>query len=145
NGNAPSAITLSAGQTVTCTFTNTKRGHIIVQQATNPSGDPQSFNFTTTGTGYAGFSLIGGGPHASGPLVPGRYSVAETVPACCPPRRSSDLNGNAPSAITLSAGQTVTCTFTNTKQAPLPPPPTVLARTIGFWMNWASCSSSSGR
>src|SRR5207249_4764096 len=43
NGNSTGAITLAAGQTLTCTFTNTQRGHIIVKKVTNPGGSSQSF------------------------------------------------------------------------------------------------------
>jgi len=42
--------------TVTATF-NAAPAHIIVDKVTSPSGDPQSFAFTTTGGLYAGFAL----------------------------------------------------------------------------------------
>src|SRR5207248_2429609 len=71
----PGSITLAAGQTVTCTFTNTQRAHIIVKKVTYPSGSSQSFDFTTTGTGYSGFSLTDGHQNDSGALKPGSYSV----------------------------------------------------------------------
>ena len=60
--NAPARIELDAGETITCTFTNTKRGHIIVDQVTNPSGDPQSFDFDASGGSYADFSLTDAAP-----------------------------------------------------------------------------------
>ena len=40
------AISLQPGETVTCTFTNTKRGTIIVEKQTSPDGATGSFTFT---------------------------------------------------------------------------------------------------
>ena len=68
----PSSIDLDAGETVTCTFTNTKRGHIIVDKVTNPSGDPQSFNFDASGGSYADFSLTDAAPANDQTLVAGQ-------------------------------------------------------------------------
>jgi uncharacterized cupredoxin-like copper-binding protein len=129
----PSAITLAAGKTVTCNFTNVQRGHIIVNKTTNPSPDPTdtSFAFATTGTGYSGFSLKNGGSNDSGALLPGNYSVAETVPAAwdqTPAASCSDgTTTYQPSAITLAAGKTVTCNFTNTGRGSI----NVVKNTVG--------------
>ena len=76
-----SSIDLAAGETVTCVFTNPlKRGAIIVQKQTNPDSDPQLFAFTRAMTSD-GFSLSDGQSNDSGALLPGTYSVSETVPA----------------------------------------------------------------
>jgi plastocyanin len=114
----PASIELDAGETVTCTFTNTKRGHIIVDKVTYPSGDPQSFNFTVTGTGYSNFTLTDAAAANDQTLMPGTYSVSESaVPgwdltsATC---SSSIGDTETPASIELDAGETVTCTFTNT-------------------------------
>src|SRR6185503_3117005 len=79
------SISPKEGQSITCTFTNEEdlnatRGKIIVDKVTNPSGDPTSFNFTST---YgSGFSLTdAAAPNNSGLIMPGNYSVSETVPA----------------------------------------------------------------
>src|SRR5437879_1618962 len=80
-GTATASITLAAGDTVTCTFTDTKRGQIVVDKVTSPSGDPTSFSFSTTGTGYAGFSLTDAATPNGQTLSPGAYSVSEVVPA----------------------------------------------------------------
>src|SRR5205085_4373845 len=45
DGSPIGAISLQANETVTCTFTNTKRGHIIVVKDANPNS-PQDFTFT---------------------------------------------------------------------------------------------------
>jgi|GEM_PF-2330158 len=115
----PGSIALTSGETVTCTFTNTQNGHIIVDKVTNPAGDTQSFAFTTTGTGYNGFNLTDAGTPNDQNLAAGTYSVAETpisgwnqTSATC----TSSLGGSEnPSGINLTAGETVTCTFNNTK------------------------------
>ena len=85
DGSAPGSIGLSAGETVTCTFTNTKRGKIIVDKVTVPSGDPQSFDFTSS-YGSGSFSLTDAAtPNDSGALLPAsengeNYSVTEDTP-----------------------------------------------------------------
>ncbi len=117
----PSSIDLDAGETVTCTFTNTKRGHIIVDKVTDPSGDPQSFNFTATGTGYNNFSLTDEATANDQTLSAGNYSVSETVPSgwdlTSSPCVSSIGDTETAAAIELDAGETVTCTFNNQKDA----------------------------
>ena len=117
----PNSINLDAGETVTCTFTNTKRGHIIVDKVTDPSGDPQSFNFDASGGSYADFSLTDAAPPNDQTLAPGNYSVSETVPAgwdkTSSPCVSSIGDTESAAAIELDAGETVTCTFNNQKDA----------------------------
>jgi uncharacterized repeat protein (TIGR01451 family) len=101
-----------------CVFTNTQRAKIIVNKVTNPAGDAQSFGFTTTGSGYLPFSLADGQSNDSGWLVPGNYSVAETVPAGWDLTNSvCDGVAYTPgSTIALDPGEIVNCTFTNTKR-----------------------------
>jgi hypothetical protein len=98
-------------------------GRIIVDKVTNPAGDPQSFGFTATGTGYTSFSLTDAAAPNDQALTPGTYGVSETVPVgwvqgttTC----SSSLGGNEnPASIGLTAGEVVTCTFNNTKNGRL--------------------------
>ncbi len=119
-GTGLSTIVLSAGENVVCTYTNTKRGRIIVDKVTNPLGDPQSFSFTTTGAGYTGFSLTDAAAPNNQELAAGAYSVAETIPSgwdltntsCV----SSILDTENAGALELDPGETITCTFTNTKR-----------------------------
>jgi hypothetical protein len=108
---------------VTCTFTNTKKGHIIVRKVT--VGGNGSFTFDTS---YGpDFNLSKGQQNDSGPLVPGTYSVAETgIPADWDLTSAVCDDGSAPGAIDLAAGETVTCTFTNT----LPPKLIVIKHVI---------------
>jgi uncharacterized repeat protein (TIGR01451 family) len=120
DGSSPGSIGLSPGETVTCTFTNAKRGRIVVDKVTVPAGDPQSFAFTLTGGPDAinqGFSLTHAAtPRDSGLVKPGTYSAGETVPAGWSMTAATCSDGSAPDAIDLGAGEIVTCTFTNTRQ-----------------------------
>jgi len=116
DGSAANAVALDAGETVTCTFTNTKQSRIIVQKQTNPDGDLQSFGFNASYDGD-GFSLTDGQQDDSGPLAPGTYSVSENVPAGWDLKSTVCSDGSPASAIALAAGETVTCVFTNEKDA----------------------------
>ncbi len=120
----PASISLQAGETVTCTFTNTlEQGHIIVNKVTDPSGDPQSFSFDATGTGYSDFALTDAAAPNDQTLAAGAYSVSETLPAgwvqtsatCV----SSIQDTETIASLELDAGETITCTFTNTKNGHL--------------------------
>ncbi|WP_412029775.1 SpaA isopeptide-forming pilin-related protein [Deinococcus yunweiensis] len=117
DGSPVTAIDLNAGETVTCTFTNTQRGHLIVDKITLPAGDPQSFAFTTTGSGYAGFSLTDTAAPNDQLLPPGVYGVTETVPTGWTQTAATCSDGSPLDAVTLSPGETVTCTVKNTKNA----------------------------
>ena len=48
DGSPIANISISAGETVTCTFTNRKRGQIVVVKDAQPN-DPQDFAFTAGG------------------------------------------------------------------------------------------------
>ncbi len=115
DGSDPGAISLQPGETVTCTFENTKRGYIIVDKVTDPAGDPQLFDFTPN---YADpFALADlSDPHMSGPLAHGTYAVSESVPAGWDLTSATCDDGSDPGAISLQPGETVTCTFENTKR-----------------------------
>jgi hypothetical protein len=110
------------GQTFSCTFTNTQRGHIVVYKHTDPAGDPQGFVFTPSYNGGATFTLHDGENNDSGALVPGSYSVSEAMPTgwLADPNHattcSDGTSSYAPSAIALGAGKTVTCHFYNQKK-----------------------------
>jgi len=113
---APTAtIHLQAGEQVTCTFTNTKRGTITVVKQTVPSGSTQKFDFSSNFMGN--FQLVDGGSKTSEPLVPGTaYSVSETSPAGWDLTGFVCSDGSSPSAINLAAGENVTCTATNVQR-----------------------------
>src|SRR5687768_10664712 len=116
------AINLQEGDNVICTFSNNQQqGNIIVDKVTVPGGDSQSFSFDASGGSYADFSLTDAAAPNNQVLSPGNYSVSETVPAgwnltssACV---SSISDTETPGTIELDAGETVTCTFTNEKDA----------------------------
>ncbi len=145
-----SDITLGIGQEATCTITNDDQpGKIIVIKNAKPANG--SFAFTTTGTGYSGFSLTGattgGGNQNTATLNAGTYTVKETsqlgwiltgiggstdpnTPYACTVTGSGGSSGagdlNTQSAtISLKNGDTVTCVFENTGLG--------VTRTQGFW------------
>lgn len=111
------SITLTTGSSKACTITNTKKGHIIIDKVTSPSADAQSFSFTAGGSGYSSFSLTDAATPNDQALVPGTYSIAETIPTGWYQTSATCSDGSLISAIDLSAGETVTCTFTNVKYA----------------------------
>jgi hypothetical protein len=118
DGSPPDRIDLGAGETVTCTFTNQRRGTILVDVVTNPSGSAQAFEFSPS---YgADFTLTdAGAPNSSGSLVPGIYRVDEVnIPSGWDLTGASCSDGSPPARINLAPGETITCTFTNTQQVP---------------------------
>src|ERR671924_1710059 len=123
DGSPVSNINVSPGETVTCTFTDRKRGSIIVKKVTNPSPDPSdtSFSFTAGGgLSPSSFSLKNGQQQTFSNVVPGSgYSAAETVPSGWNLTSATCDDGSPVTNIDVGAGETVTCTFTNTaNQAP---------------------------
>ena len=89
-------------------------GNIVVVKHTDPDGDPQEFSFTTDYTDP--FSLSDGEQNDSGDLAAGTYSVSESVPEGWELTSATCDDGSDPSEIGLDDGETVICTFNNTKQ-----------------------------
>jgi hypothetical protein len=121
DGSAPSAVGLDAGESVTCTFSYVKRGHVRIDVVTTPSGDPQTFGFALTGgpsAFNASFSLAdASAPYDSGAIMPGTYAATPSAALPDWDLVSATCNdGSAPAAIGLGAGETVTCTFTYVKR-----------------------------
>ncbi len=122
DGSSVGAVSVAPGETVTCTFVNTKRGTIIVRKAT--VGTTGTFAFTGTGIagGTGSITTITSDGVASGntlsmSVAPGtNYSVAETVPAGWDLQSATCSDGSSVGAIAVSANETVTCTFTNVKR-----------------------------
>jgi len=108
----PAAVTVAAGAMTTCTFTNTQQGSIEVVK--NTIGGNGTFAFTSN-FGLSSLTTIGGtASRTFNGLTPGgAYSVSETVPAGWT-QTSAVCTSGTPAAVTVAAGQTITCTFTNT-------------------------------
>ncbi|HEU0032617.1 MAG TPA: SpaA isopeptide-forming pilin-related protein [Kofleriaceae bacterium] len=109
----------NTADTVDCTFTNRARGTIVIEKITTDgvgtfgftSASLGGFNLTTTALGTAGKAS-----KTFVDLVPGTYGVAETEPAGWNLASATCSDGSAPGAISLAAGETVTCTFTNVRE-----------------------------
>jgi hypothetical protein len=115
-------VTLVSGDLVTCTFTNTQRGTIVVKKVTVPSPDPTNSTFTFNPTGFNGgtsFTEKNGGSQTFTNIVPtpsgGPYSVAEENPGSLGfDLTSATCDHGTPASITVSPGGTTTCEFKNT-------------------------------
>src|SRR5206468_853113 len=114
---------VAPGQTVTCGFTNRKRGQIVIVKDALPN-DPQDFSFSAGGgLSPASFSLDDDSdPTLSNTrtfvnVMPGTgYSLSETVPSGWDHTASTCDDRRAAPPIAVAAGETVTCSFTNRKR-----------------------------
>lgn len=119
NGNTPGNIAVGAGETVTCTFTNKKLASIALVK--NTVGGDGIFNFNMTGAtlpANAQLTTINNtATQTFNNIDPDNtYSIAETVPVGWDLTNSSCTGTNTPTRITPNNGETITCTFTNTKR-----------------------------
>jgi uncharacterized repeat protein (TIGR01451 family) len=147
-GTRTATFKVDPGETVTCTFTNTKRGSIVVKKVTSPSPDAtDSFTFT----GDAAGSIKDGGTITVPNLVPGTYSSTEAAAAgfdltnisCDDANSATASSGNTgtrTATFKLDPGETVTCTFTNTKKGSI----TVVKHTQGGDNTFAFTGSGTG-
>ncbi len=115
----PTAVTVVAGATTICTFTNTVVAATgSIQVVKNTVGGNGAFTFTSN---FGLTSLTTSGNTASqtfGNLAPGSgYSLSETLPTGWTQTSASCTNGT-PAAIIVAAGVTTTCIITNTYAAP---------------------------
>jgi len=115
----PSAIIVTPNQTTTCTFTNTKKGHIIVVKDASPN-DAQDFSFTNNfaNGNPASFSLDddsdGTLPNSRDfEVIPGTYNLSESSVTAWFQTSAICSDGSPITAVAVSAGETVTCTFRN--------------------------------
>ncbi len=110
---SPDSFTLPLDGSITCTFENTKRGHLIVHKVTDPSSDTETlFSITASGTGTitdpATATITGGSSHDY-EVTPGTYSVSENA------LPGWDTIGNC-NDVVVDAGQIQECTITNTQR-----------------------------
>ncbi|MBX3014502.1 MAG: DUF11 domain-containing protein [Caldilineaceae bacterium] len=121
NGSPVNNITIHPGQTVTCTFTNTKLGKLVVRKVTSPNPDltQQTFPFTVGGgLSPETFGLKNGEIQTFTNLPPGAgYSVIEQAVANWELTKTACSNSGEVTNITIQAGETITCTFTNKNNA----------------------------
>jgi hypothetical protein len=99
-------------------------GSITVDKVTDPSGSSQSFTFTTSGSGYSGFSLTDAATPNMQTLAPGTYTVNETLPggwilsgATCASNGTGTTTYTPGSNLVLDGGENIFCTFNNQQQS----------------------------
>jgi hypothetical protein len=104
-----------------CTYTNRAAGSIVVQKITDTGTG--SFEFTSNTLTPAPFTLTTTAAGSGGKdsetfsnLDPGTYDVAETVPDYWNLVSATCDDGSDPSAIGLSPGEVVTCTFNDVRE-----------------------------
>jgi|GEM_PF-903215 len=108
---------LDYNETAICTITNTEFASLTILKQASPDST-QVFGFTTSGTGLSDFSLtddgsvFGSNTRTFLNLLPGIYSVVETPVTGWDSTALCD-DGSLNTAINISAGETVICTFTN--------------------------------
>lgn len=100
------------------------KGEIIIEKVTVPSPDPtepdEEFRFTLTGGPSAmnqSFNLTDGQTHTSGVILSGGgYNASEMVPFGWGLSSATCDDGSPVDNIDVASGETVTCTFENTKK-----------------------------
>lgn len=119
-------ITLLAGQQTTCTFVNRVPSITVAHDAVPNSGVDVTYRFCRVSTGSCSNAILDDDTNATrsatavfADLVPGSYTVTRTAVSGwaltalgCTTGESSDL-GAGVATIVLTAGESTTCTFTN--------------------------------
>jgi plastocyanin len=127
NGNDPSTLTASAGQTVTCTFVNTNATATLIINKQAIGGNDNFYFELTPGAGYSGESAtlfaiqtVNGSGSQTFPLKGGvTYNLQDQVFLVSPSgswvqTNATCNNGQDPSALTPKYGEVITCDFVNT-------------------------------
>lgn len=138
------SVTPGVGEVIVCTFTNTRRGTVIIKKETDPNGATGTFNFTTA---LGNFSLSDGGEKTFTNVTIGAHSVTESDPvpsgfdlvasgdghttACVDATTNSSISvATRTASINVAAGETVTCTFVNRQRATVEANKTVSSGTL---------------
>ena len=119
-------VNLAEGENVNCVFTNTRRGTVVINKTAVGGND--TFGYTATGTDLGNFNITtsgGTGTQTFTNVRPGAKTVLESAPptgwvftslVCSDPGDSGTTTTGQTANIDLDPGETVTCTYTNTKQ-----------------------------
>ena len=105
----------SAGERITCTFTNVKLGRIVVTKDVVPDDGSQ---WQISVNGQAPRTIGDGGVATFDNLMPGTYMVSESGPSGYASSVNCGSKGSASGTshtFTLNAGEEVRCAFTNVK------------------------------
>lgn len=112
------SITLHAGDSVMCTYTNQEKGTIVVHKHTLPAGDKTEFGITATGTGTidgnADRTITDGGSQTY-VVTPGTYNVDENDL----PDGWTQTSNTCKDLVINEETTTASCDITNTKAAEL--------------------------
>ena len=121
DGSDPSAVDVGPGETVTCTFTNEKRGRIIITKETEPDGG-SGFGYTDDIASPNAFTLNDGQSITFDDVPVGTYTVTENDPigifhklsgiSCADSNSTVDVDART-ATIVVDPGETVSCIFTN--------------------------------
>ena len=122
-------VTVSAGENVTCTITNVRRGSIAVTKQIEPATDLGRFDLKVDSTIVRNAAADNQGGTATG-LAPGSYTASELADEGSPTTLADYVSSVACSGettaqnatslqVTVSAGENVTCTITNVRKAQL--------------------------
>jgi uncharacterized repeat protein (TIGR01451 family) len=127
NGRSVS-VKVAAGETVLCVYTNVKRATLVVEKQTDPDETGgATFDFTTAAPGGPSSFALADDQQASRDLSPGTYTVTEGAKTgyrlsgiACDDSDSTQAGSaqaiaDRKATFVLAAGETVKCTFTNTK------------------------------
>ena len=127
SGQTTPNFTVNSNDNIVCTFTNTRLATLTIIKIASPfSSTP--FSFTTTGTGLSNFSLTDDSQTTTSnqkpftDIAPGSYSVTEGTTTgwsltdlhCNQSSYSANISTGELN-VTLSPGENLTCTFTNTE------------------------------
>jgi hypothetical protein len=124
-------VTNQASATVTVGQTQTVTQTITVVKVLSPANDPGTFDLTVDGTTVA--SGIGDGGSGSKQVDPGQHSIGEIAHSGSSlANYTVTYSANcANGLVTVTAGQNVTCTITNTRnRESTPPPPVITVQTF---------------
>ncbi len=100
-------------------------GSVSLDKITNPSGDPQSFDFTLTGPVSIDITSLADTTPTStiSNILPGSYTLVEAIPAGwdftslnCTGAASGFIQTENSVSFTLAQGEQVSCSFANTKR-----------------------------
>lgn len=131
-----SKVTLTDGQNITCTFTNTRNtGQVKLVKKLSPADDAGRFNLQldgntkAAGVGDGGASetlTVNTGGHTISEVAAEGTSLSDyTSSASCEAGGQVIASGEVTTLeLSVTSGQAVTCTFKNTRNSSPPPPPT---------------------
>jgi hypothetical protein len=118
---ASGVVSLAAGESKTCTITNTRKPTLTVNKVCNPTSDAGRFNLRIDGsTAGTGANAACGGTTGAVEVTLGSHTASETAGSNTDlgtyetPVFSGDCDASG--VVSLAAGENKTCTITNTKQ-----------------------------